>query len=44
MINWSDVDLLEKQKKEKEIELNTLLKSSDFSVDKVNELKSDILY
>ena len=44
MINWSDVDLLEKQKKEKEIELNTLLKSSNFSIDKVNELKSDILY
>ena len=44
MINWSDVDLLQKEKKEKELELNSILKSKDFSIDKVNELKSDILY
>lgn len=44
MISWTDVNSLQKQKLELQIKLNELLKSSDKSNDKVNELKSEILY
>lgn len=44
MINWSDVNLLEKQKLEKQIELNELLHSKEKDSDKASEIKAEILY
>lgn len=44
MINWADVNLLQKQKLDLQVKLNELLNSNDKSQDKVNELKSEILY
>lgn len=44
MINWSDVNSLQKEKSDKEIKLNELLKSKEVSIDEINELRSEILY
>lgn len=44
MINWSDVNSLQKQKREKEVKLNELVKSGNITQDEINELKSEILY
>lgn len=39
-----NVDSMQKQKLELQVELNTLLHSSALDQDKINELKSEILY
>ena len=44
MINWTDINLLNKQKLDLQIQLNELLNSDSKSVDKINELKSEIIY
>ena len=43
MINWTDINLLNKQKLDLQIQLNELLNSDSKSVDKINELKSEII-
>lgn len=44
MISNEDVNALQKQKLDLQIKLNELLKSSNKSIDDINELKSEILY
>lgn len=44
MISWSDINLLQKQKKDLQIKLDELLNSNDKTPDRINELKSEILY
>lgn len=44
MISNEDVNTLQKQKLDLQIKLNELLKSSNKSIDDINELKSEILY
>jgi len=44
MISWTDVNSLQKQKLDLQLKLNQLLKSSNASIDEVNELKSEILH
>ena len=44
MINWSDINSLQKQRLDLQITLNELINSGDKSVDKINEIKSEIIY
>ena len=44
MINWADINLIQKQKLNLQIKLNELINSGDKSVDEINELKAEILY
>jgi len=44
MISWTDVNLLQNQKLEKQVKLNELLNSNILDLDRINELKSEILY
>ena len=39
-----NINLLQKQKLDKQVELNSLLHSSNIDKDKINELKAEILY
>ena len=44
MINWSDINSLQKQKLDLQIKLNELVNSGEKSIDKINEIKSEIIY
>lgn len=44
MVKKSDINSIQREKIDKEIKLNNLLKSKKFSQDDVNELKSEILH
>ena len=44
MINWSEINSLQKQKLDLQIKLNELINSDSKSIDKINELKAEILY
>lgn len=44
MISWSDVNELEKSKKQLQIKLNELIKSGNITEEEVSSLKAEILY
>ena len=44
MVNWTDVNSMQKKKLNLQIELDKLLNSPDKTVDKVNALRAEILY
>lgn len=44
MISWTDVNVLEHDKKQLQVKLSELIKSGNFSEDEVNGIKAEILY
>lgn len=44
MISWTDVNVLEHDKKQLQVKLSELIKSGNFSEDEVNSIKAEILY
>lgn len=44
MISWTDVNILQKEKRELQVKLSELLKNPNVSKDEINELRSEILH
>ena len=44
MINWSDINSLQKRRLDLQIKLNELISSGDKSTDKINEIRSEVIY